>query len=1175
MTTIKSLEGLKKAMQEKVAEEKTAIKERKRANYNAQRRAHALKKARVKLLEKRRKEEVLDNGSRERVAINKLSFKMNIEREAQKWVSRELIEVQESTYLRKLSKGEESVTIDGYTKIYDNVSKEMLIVNLKSVAETSYIDEYFTEEVLFNRITGEAYVKSITKGHILPWKAPGNEREELKPLNLEELLEEKGMERYRVAFISPSQEKNTEATLIKWDGNEDRWEKRLDHITGGQYSLLKELHKGVSYEKLVKLSGYFANGLAPSTEIDYGVESIGMLFSKTRRAAADGGGFFLANEIFPVGTGAQMRSFKADKGFFLSIGDNSMDRLVRRYGPVIHIKEVTDEINKDLIRAHKGEGPYVGKMVVIGEKATPDFFMDLNIMKTEIDYRKIQSTVSVLDLSGMTYGKNKVTFGSQMAYSLLTNESGKELFKELMIEVVKSYIDDYKDNTPRVISKEELLKGIEYPAGLIEKINPYWGKNVDRGIKRSMEKNLANRISKTISNIKIEVDGIFGRVLADFGLEVGDSALKEDQIYSPDLEPGQKVLGIRSPKGGVREQVIYTNVPSEELVSNIEKMKVSEEDKELVFLLFASLRKGSGVIIISSSGDVKLVHSGMDHDFDGVTFIIDQRIVREAMKHKPLIVKVNDEGNANNKGKKKEEIELFDFSADAIGMVLKTQFNNGNLSVGIVCHHNHTWVSTLSDLKFARVILSYQFGRGENTEYIGLDYKPDDYGREKVEIDEDLTNKVLSEISNLDAFKADDASIKKALEDINVVMNRFIQKTIDASKSGEKIVIPTELLINEVVVAGSLKEIRLIPHESETEKAITVFRNEETGDSLQLRMPRFKTSYKKEGDNFLFSDYYNTIRKGVAKTAAKYLKEFIKETPKVDTETFLQRESIKFDKDMFLNFKYIFGNIDAFKRFLLKGSRSEAKALDIKKKFREINEYLTNTVRVSTQDMTPKDRVLAAMDVATNKKKGLYEAPSLFPSSTLALEYLLLVAEHKEGINFVGSPLQGINIGLQDGDEIRVINNAVAGEGFVDVEDGIYEVREFNGRLYATESIESVLTPLIETNDKFVVRFSGGIDFEEAKASIKEDILISTWRENRKSNSANDFSIDLPSGGSGYSEAIEGVIGKTDIVVNSYYIDQYGNKKESLFACFKQVGRKTPVKNKKKPLKKINLEGLL
>ena len=1121
-------------------------------------------------------------GSRERQTLLKVSVYEDA-------FASKVIEVQESPILRDGEFNIASKTIEtaGYKKNYDRFNSGVTILDLGGIAGTDYIS-YFLKEFWISEDFKRLITISPETGHYIDW---------VEKVVIEDFdPKDESFIRLKTAFMSPSQEKACEVTCLSWDGNKRRLERSLNKATKGMYEVLKANGKNLTYTKLVKLGARMAQGLAPSANMkNYNLSSAAIILSKDARAFADGGGYFKEKKGFPIGLGAQMRNFGPDKWFGLCIDPKTINDLTLHYGPVVYVeREIKDgnvtreQVQKYLEQAFEGEGPWAEKTVVLGaEHGAPDLLMDLNIVKCSTDFSSLFPTgLKVLDLAGPTSG-DKIVLGSQMCFSLLLSQEGRDLMQELLLEtiaeaivpnskenqkdckllcnllkdirtaskedkaalkqesniVVERILSRYYSMRPRILSFDEFEEGLSYSTGLIDSINPSWARSMDQGTKRSIEKALANKMAKTLSEFQPEVEGKFCRVLADPSAEFSLNLLADDEVCSPSL-PEKEVVGIRSPKAGVFEQGIYKNISVKEILNRINKLSLNNRNKRTLRGLYNALRRGSNIAFVPASSEIKLLHSGMDFDFDGMTEITDQRIVKVLKKYPPVIVKVTDEGNTS------EDDTRFDFDMNYIEVLIKQQFNNGNLPIGIVCNHNHTWVMMLGDLKLARKVLAYQFGGGNATEYVGLEYQPINFNRLLVEIDSKKTNNILEELHCLDYDKLDDKTTTRILKDINVIMNRYIQKTIDASKSGEVITIPDELLINEVVQTASLSGVDFNLYSKTPKYYDSVVENK-----LAVKINKAGTTYipvqVRDKKKFLFNDVYHQVRTDVARVATRLLMELVKKEARIDETTVLARDRVKFNLKEFIEYKSIFGDVNAHKINISKGVCNEELA-NINADFRDTLSYLGNTIRLATPSMTPEERVLAAIKVATDTRKSVNACASMFPSATLPWEYLLLVSQHEAGIDFVGEPIKYIEtLNLQDGEEIRVINKSIAAEGFIDVPDGLYIVREHDNKFYATKSIKELVAPLLVTDNKLIVRLKYNQDFETISKELDgEEIKISTYKYGVSKDCVNGkYEIVLPSGKSGYSKVVNNTTSSTKKQVLSTTNNAEGSSIRQMFLC--------------------------
>ena len=308
------------------------------------------------------------------------------------------------------------IEINDIRKMYENFNEELVILNLSRIAGTEYV-RLFAEDILIDITNHDIYYRdrdSIFRS----WKAPIN------TISSESEVAERGLIRIKPALMSPSQEKASEVTCVVLHDKE--FENKIDRLTDGLFSIIKSVYKEINYEKLIKLVGYMATGLAPSRRFNYEINCIAILMSKSRMA--DGAGFIKAKGAIPAGIGVQARNFGSDKGHYLSIREEVMKEFINNFkAEKIHIEEVTLDTQRMFEEAFVRENEFSGKLLIIGE-GTPDLFLDMNIVKTPFDLARFRrNELRVLDISMPNSSNDEIAFGSQMAQTLILNNEAKEV----------------------------------------------------------------------------------------------------------------------------------------------------------------------------------------------------------------------------------------------------------------------------------------------------------------------------------------------------------------------------------------------------------------------------------------------------------------------------------------------------------------------------------------------------------------------------------------------------------------------------------------------------------------------------------------------------------------------------------------------------------------------------
>ena len=1087
----------------------------------------------------------------------------------------EVIAFQASAITEDLFYRNEAVEIEGFSKEYENFIPSLRVLNLAHLEgqgqdEEAYMD-FFSKEVWVSPDFSHMVVRSSKTGNLIMWPSM-------------EVVDEPyvdGFTRLKPALITPAGEKKREASYLEWDGDLAKFEENLAAVTGGLYPVLVEYSKivaakrgGLTFKELVKLVGNMSQGMPPSGKLDgHSVKTVAILMSKDIRGFADGAGYYLGKHP------AQLRSKGwTDKWFGLGVGEDTMMELINHYGPVTRLKEVGPEDQAELIKAWVGDGKFAEQLVVIGE-GTPDVFIDLNILKTPVDFMAgIPEQIRVLDFAGMKR-EEEVVFGTQMAFAMVGSEEGMGIYKDLMVRTIEDVLIEYDNAEPSVLSFDRFEQERSHLAGLINKVNPFW-KNFDNSLKRLHEGALVNRLNGAL-NFQVKAEGRYLHVFPDPGREFGVTLFEDDECFAADFEEGQKVLGNRSPKGPIHGQDVNRNVPLEELFKRIAAAAISGGAKASLKKVIGDLKTGSGTVFVSASEWYKFLHNGMDHDFDAESMFKEESLVRFFRPLPAIAHIVTDEGDTSDTG------ELFKFDSSAVSTVISRQFNSGNLPIGMVCNHNHTWVALQSDLRLARLVLRDLFGHGSELSFTGLKYVKVGDGRYTVESNAVITDEIIAEIGRLDHKNMDDADVIRVLKDINMLMDRFIQKTVDASKTGETIVIPRQLLVNEIVKTASLTESKIWIHKVPDEDEMTSSVMELVEGKLFVSVPSYETSYTKRQVGkklkYFFNDDFNRVRREVYEEIVEgRLVEMASTMAEVDEEIALARDGVKYPfKDM-LQAKMLYGDIVGSRMESLQKAKRREEAQAINAEFKDTVSYLTNTARLVTRNLTPRQRALAAFSISTWTEESIYASPSTFPLTVFPEEYLLLAASHTDGIDFVGERIKPDNA-LKDGDVVLVKNEVRLGfECHADLADGAYVIRTHNGVQYATKSIQEILLPDMVTNKKLIVRLSSGQDFSKVSESLAgEEVFFTTWQKGAggKDTICGKFNIDVPQGMSGYKSILDIVTGDIKKSLVSKVKNENGIKVPVMFIALEVTGRKTaekaaaaaaanrrPLKRKKAPV---------
>lgn len=1039
------------------------------------------------------------------------------------------------------------ITINDVRRLYENFNEDMIILNLSGISGTRYI-ELFSEDIVIDVTNNDVYYRDCYyRGRdsiFRSWKAPTSTLSEGE-------IVERGFIRVKPALMSPSQEKSHEVTCVVWNGDNEHFEDKIDRLTDGLFSIMKRVYKGVSYEKLIKLAGYMATGLAPSRRFEYSINSIAILMSKSRMA--DGAGFIKAKGAIPVGIGVQARNFGSDKGHYLSIREEVMKEYVDNFkAEKVHIKKVTKEIQRKFEEAFARENEFSGKLLIIGE-GTPDLFMDMNIIKAPFDLARFRrNELRVLDISPNS--SKEIAFGSQMAQTLILNNDAKETLVRKTEEALRSHIEGFCNKEAEAfLTFNQFIEGLEYIPGLIEKINPMM-KYIDPALYRVARETLYNKLTNIVSEFRIPVEGMFARVFCDFAEDFGEKILRENEIFSPDLEKkGVKyAVGIRSPKGGLFEFNVYRIVDKKEVYKRIRSSKLKGHAKGALIRLFGSIKPGGGLAVVPASKYVMLLHSGMDFDYDGLSLFWDKDVVELFSGIRPTALLVEDEGNTSQ--------DTSTYSVGDMAAVIKGQFANPNLPVGVVCNHAHTWLSLLNNLDFARAILKQMFGsEGEAQTYEPLEKEKLAVG-DLVRIDGEKVEKTLTRIRNIDFDNAPDEAIVQILIDINHIMNRYVQKTIDASKTGESIVINKELLVNDVVDCLSLRQM-VISSNRMNKRQMVITHN------LYIEVEPKGAAKPQITENgriiYRFSDFIHEVRKEALRRVLPQLKEIATYEPKLGSGLAAARQTVvnklsKETKNDLILFKKYYGDLTGHRStFIEKINENSRFVRDelirrVNKEYKESLEFLANSIRLATASMSPVERILALMGIVSNPREGMDAPSNSMPLNTLAQEYIILASKLENGVKYVGERIDA-DAETPEGTVVTVKDGMIGGDLVVDLPDGEYVIKHIDGAVYAVKTIEEIVNELglIKLNNKLMVRLSSGVNVD--LADIPNEAKIVTWKYAGR-DAYGDLAIDLAAGHTPYSKVLANVVAKVDKTIRAE-VSYRNGKGLSTILCLSAIRR--------------------
>lgn len=746
----------------------------------------------------------------------------------------------------------------------------------------------------------------------------------------------------------------------------------------------------------------------------------------------------------------------------------------------INREEVTKEIQEEFNKIFLGGGSrFDGKVVVVKSKDAPKdlrsihYYTDLNGLKSSYDLR-LDSGLNILAIDKPLKGGVTNTNMQQLETLLMASpEKTKQIMKSVSSDFNKKALHEamaFKVKVPAIRDFDNL-----YTAGIISGVAPKFaaqnkkllGIAADQAIKRMV---------KAARGLNYPVPGGSRLVQMDFAADFGARILPPGTCFMPG-EKERVVFATRNPKMSTGEYLLLKNLTKKEVNELINKNgALSKEQKKLLKREFRLLSESS--IVIPAIEDYKDSTGGMDVDGDTL-------LVVTFRKFSQLIKKAEREGLVNTTAIKVVNEEPLQEEKMKYGLSsIHTSFirlvNNGNLSIGEITFMNNFFLGALFDLRQGKEEPAREFfkfagnkqNEKEGKQYVPLLKEKTDFNLKRIEVSFEIMEKIVNDIKEMSLTKE---NMENALSDLVSIFMMLQMETIDAPKTGRVVPVP---------FAGLLNKFQ---------------QNSKTFLDIDLNISASKKpldKYKKV-DGVLYSVHKDEGWKevGISSTGAPVEKYFHND-PLHELRLDAARDVMRIARQLRKKYESASFDEETIQLFISASNAADKKLVrdlvELKKIYNSINaavvdqeeneneqyyerfvKALANTARVLTNNMEDAERGLLAEAICIPSNN--LSKHSSFAMNVLKEEYIKMTLKYFAEIDFAGEAIRyHKNI---KGGEILEFKNGVAQteDKFAATKEninGIFVVKEFDNKLYATKQIDDLI-PEIEITNEVIFRASG------------------------------------------------------------------------------------------------------
>ena len=940
---------------------------------------------------------------------------------------------------------------------------------------------------------------------------------------------------------SASQVRKLNITLA-CNNDVERMLNRFDIVTYGAFDLLKGEVTDAS--GLVKYSARFGQYKAPSCLQNFSVNTFAVFMAKWKDAECneyrDGSAIASSRFVAEAFTSVSPDRYKFLPRAVVGIPIQCrpwttkvqaqtkeqayIDEFIRHNGEVIRIlrSEVDHNVQKNFNLAFKkNEGPYAGKLVVICDDLTSpiDFMTDTNGLKAVFKLER-KSGFNVLDI-GNTRGDLNTgadTSMQQLQTLLYANPEKARAYIEKMgmlhMESAKAMLLTDEATVPSIAEFDHL-----YAATTVPKFARSFVKNNCAKLFRTAVNNFVKGCSSAIEGLKFNIPGANNKIVPDFAADFGArimgvlengavemySAAAERYFTEQGIPEGQWFsIGVKYPKMHVLEYADITFLSVKEVERRIKANEtLTVAQKNLLVRDYKALSES--VVVVPAIELLKNMLAGMDFDADAMVITFDQEfvsIIHEAgLKPMAVVIEKEDDDEGNTKDETKHIV-----GADAGWIVYDRFANNKNKTIGEITLMVDMFISLLikvrrGDLNDAKKVLELAF-KGEHAVAYETPLKIEVDKATNIPFQVISTRKMIDITGRVCDMELNQDNMLAALFDLITVGRMLQERTIDSAKTNDKVIVPFD--INAVAELKSRTDIELAinwnepnvtkPAESESDDV-----NIDEEDEVRVKTKEYKgVFFKLDSSNSGFvgkkNDMYsvmndfqetrlNLTRKlWTISMELKAMKQALSDTQIAMQQQVVIREDVEPLMKAVLDAKMIYDDATGIMRKETKGKEGECRAA-ITNEYNKIIDALSNYVRRLTINMDAVDRAMMLMNIG---------GKSNFAFTVCQEEFVRLVATKYAEIDFAGEKLGKCD--FEVGEVISFAGGIANSVGKMAVSksaiSGEFEIREYNGKKYATKKIVDLVKVPEVNMDQIIFRTASNKNISVTDVANLSKILV-------------------------------------------------------------------------------------
>lgn len=300
---------------------------------------------------------------------------------------------------------------------------------------------------------------------------------------------------------------------------------------------------------------------------------------------------------------------------------------VKKYKASVEFVQFDDPKYEDLLHDIQHCADYTkNKIYIFGTKSLQnvDYFGDSTTCKAIFDF-SLEPSINVMEIP------QEFKTGTKTSSQMLAGVMGIEDSKKVFIDIAKRDIDEIWNLESEEVKSITSVKDINFADNTLKAIDINYVLK-DKKLAASLAKNVLQSSIKKICRYNYDIDGLYGKIVPDLGLDFDIEILQWGEIYIAGTKKyvGKKAEVIRYPKTAPGEHYTTRIIGFEEIKNRIHIAFLEKRIniREARFLVdFYKNTKNGNIIVPSGHKEFANLEGGLDYDGDAVCVIFDEKLV--------------------------------------------------------------------------------------------------------------------------------------------------------------------------------------------------------------------------------------------------------------------------------------------------------------------------------------------------------------------------------------------------------------------------------------------------------------------------------------------------------------------------------------------------------------------